>query len=245
MNSAKDSVNNFENAYLHLREKENRLMKDEDIKSLPYLKHGSHVNEWKLRAKTSERFTAFLRKKTSIQCILEIGCGNGWFTHQMSLNTKAVVFGTDVNKLELKQAHDFFANEKTQFREFNLVGSNIRLLWKDALPDIIVFNASIQYFHNLSNVLSTALEFIKNNGEIHILDSPFYSGNELEPAQKRSAHYFEKMNVPEMKNHYFHHSKDDLAKFNPKFLYTSPLFPFNKVIKDSPFPWVCITKTNE
>lgn len=93
MNKNRDSTTSFEDTYLRLRKKEHRVAEDADVLQLPYLLHGPHQKEWRLRAKSARRFMHFLQKKNNLHTIVEIGCGNGWFTHLISKNTQARVFG--------------------------------------------------------------------------------------------------------------------------------------------------------
>jgi SAM-dependent methyltransferase len=241
MNKNRDFTASFEDAYLRLRKKEHRVIEDTDVLALPHLHHGPHQKEWRLRAKSARRFMHFLQKKSNLHTVVEIGCGNGWFTHLISKNTQALVYGTEVNKPELAQAHRLFGSEKTRFVEFNLATAQ----WPFERPDLIVFNASIQYFPSLPGILQQALLQLNLGGQVHIIDSPFYAPTELAAARERSASYFKNMGEGDMENFYFHHSVEDLQPFQPTYLYKPPPFPMNRIIKDSPFPWISITKPNE
>jgi SAM-dependent methyltransferase len=238
MNKTRESQPSFEDAYLRLRKKEHRIIEDADVLHLPHLFHGPHQKEWKLRAKSANRFVHFLKSQQGLQTIVEIGCGNGWFTRMISENTPARVFGTEVNKQELEQANRLFGNDKTRFIEFNLATEK----WTLGAPDLIVFNASIQYFPSLLEVLQQALWQLSNHGQIHIIDSPFYPQAHLNAARQRSANYFKDMGETNMEKFYFHHSIEELQTFKPQYLYKPHPFPLNRLIKDSPFPWVSITK---
>jgi ubiquinone/menaquinone biosynthesis C-methylase UbiE len=238
MNPDGHSIAIFEKHYHHLRNLENRVFSDEIVLQLPYVNKGGHKNEWRLRAKSAQRFIKYLSKNKGLTNILEVGSGNGWFTHQMNLHSGAQVYGIEVNKLELAQAKRLFQNERTHFIEFDLNES----IWPGPMPNWIVFNASIQYFADLSKILESCLNILSTGGEIHIIDSPFYAKENLKSAKIRSEIYFKNMNVPEMIQFYYHHSKDELASFKPQYLYSPAKFPMNRLFKDSPFPWVRITK---
>jgi ubiquinone/menaquinone biosynthesis C-methylase UbiE len=238
MNSDGHSIKNFEKHYIHLRQLEKRVLSDEMVLLLPTVLAENHQNEWRLRAKSSQRFVKFLNKHKGLTNILEVGCGNGWFTHQMSLHSDAHIYGIEVNNVELEQAKRLFKNEHTHFMSFNLNES----IWPGPTPNWIIFNASIQYFPVLSTILERCLALLPVGGQIHIIDSPFYSTETLESAKRRSEIYFKKMNVPEMEQYYHHHSLNELVAFMPQYLYKPLKFPMNRIFPDSPFPWIRITK---
>ncbi|MGB0883640.1 MAG: hypothetical protein ACPGTG_02870, partial [Flavobacteriales bacterium] len=80
--------------YLKVRQAEHRVLSDEQVSKLPKTeKNYSLAKDWKLRTNTLHRFTTYLNKSKKPLTILEIGCGNGWFSHQLSLlpNAKQVL----------------------------------------------------------------------------------------------------------------------------------------------------------
>ena len=91
-------------------------------------------------------------------------------------------------------------------------------------------------------MFSTLKSFLKPNGEIHIIDSPFYKNDAITEAQKRTLNYYTSIGFPEMASNYFHHSVDDILEF--KTLYANKNKFLNKILlkKDSPFPWLCYKK---
>lgn len=238
MNNDGHSIKNFEKHYLDLRKLEKRVLSDELVLQLPKINNDNHQREWKLRAKSCQRFINYLSKHEGLTNILEVGCGNGWFTHQMNLHTTAQIYGVEVNTLELEQAKRLFENKNTHFLEFNLSQST----WTGPIPNWIVFNASIQYFPDLTDILERCLKIIPTGGEIHIIDSPFYSKANVQSAKTRSEIYFREMNVPEMREFYYHHLIEELTTFKPTYLYKPSKFPINRLRKDSPFAWMRIRK---
>jgi SAM-dependent methyltransferase len=233
LNSQKLNTNTFQENYLALRKLEGRVYSNEKVAQLPKLKRfDKHYKEWKVRGKSAERFIKYLKEDHSQSALLEIGCGNGWFSNKCAEVIKFVV-GTDVNSEELNQAISVFEKTNLTFIETNIFDE------KDFYNtfDLIVFNASIQYFENFDQLISTIRKFLKPSGEIHIIDSPFYDENQLEAAKKRSEEYFEKMGFSEMSCYYFHHKKSDLANFEA--LYSPNQSKIEKLLKgkDSPFSW--------
>ncbi|MEI9943399.1 MAG: hypothetical protein WDN26_04195 [Chitinophagaceae bacterium] len=61
---------------------------------------------------------------------------------------------------------------------------------KDRQFDIIIFAAAIQYFPSLAGIINTALDLLKEDGEIHIIDSHFYHSDESGCSQIQDAGLF-------------------------------------------------------
>jgi ubiquinone/menaquinone biosynthesis C-methylase UbiE len=234
---------NFENTYLKVREKENRIYSDNELRLLP-LASGSnpHKKEWDLRAKSFLRFKEYLKTKKRNLNILDLGCGNGWFCVQLSKSFNYNFYCVDVNLVELKQGRKAFNSEQIKFLYADIFNSEI----PQASFDIITVNAAVQYFPNLKKLIERLLALISERGEIHIIDSPFYKPEEVDAAKKRTFEYYASLNFTEMTNNYFHHSREILSAFNYEILYDSNSI-LNKVkkilmMKDSPFPWIKITR---
>ena len=220
----------FEELYLQIREKENRLLEDQLVVQLPYLP-SNHVlaAEWKRRLPTLERFVNYL-KTSPFKRVLEIGCGNGWFSNQVKMHVKEVV-AQDINEQELKQASRVFQDPNLTF----VLTDDVLRLAESYNPDLIVFNASLQYFDPQKNILNE-LKSILTDVEIHVLDSPIYANKkESEAAKLRSDLYYEKMNTKELSNYYFHWTEEDISEV--EFLWRPSLWT-KYVKKDSPFSWV-------
>ncbi|MDH3269441.1 MAG: class I SAM-dependent methyltransferase, partial [Ignavibacteria bacterium] len=116
----------------------------------------------------------------------------------------------------------------------------------NALFDVVIINAAVQYFPDLKKLVERILVLLKDNGEIHIIDSPIYKSIKVGNAKQRSLDYYSLMDSQEMAEHYHHHSWDELLTFNYKILYDPHSFKkrINRLfsIKDSPFPWIKITR---
>jgi ubiquinone/menaquinone biosynthesis C-methylase UbiE len=229
----------FESIYLKVREKERRNYSDAEIDKLPFAsKLNPHKNEWSLRVKSFLRFKKYLKAKSENLKIVDLGCGNGWFSSNLSKNSNHNIFCVDVNLTELNQGARVFKSEKLKFIYANIFTADL----PKQFFDLIILNASVQYFPDIKKLLRRLCEIITSTGEIHIIDSPFYSKNESVKAKKRTEDYYSSINFPEMSKHYHHHSYEILSEFNSKIHYdTSPIK--NKLgklflIKDSPFPWI-------
>lgn len=233
----------FETYYRDLREKENRQFPDELVKKLPETPPGHPLQrEWLVRKKSLDKLVHYLSQKKTVHRILEVGCGNGWLSNRLSQALPAEICGLDVNESELKQASNLFAGPGVSF----VYGS----LWEPVVPlntfDITILASSIQYFPDLKKLIQRLREFNTTDGEIHILDSPFYdSAHDADAARGRSRKYFKSLGFPEMADHYFHHTFNGLMNFNFSLMYNPNSFParFQRRLMHSPlspFPWIRI-----
>lgn len=235
--------NNFENLYIELRKKELRVYSDEEVMKLPFASSSNpHKKEWDLRAKSFLRFKKYLGIKKENLNILDLGCGNCWFCGQLSKIFKNNFYCTDVNLTELKQAKRVFNSNRIKF----FYADTFTAEFQQSNFDLIIINSAVQYFSDLKKLIDRLFSLINDNGEIHIIDSPYYTKSNVEVACKRTENYFKTLGFPEMAEKYFHHTYDDLLNFNYKILYNpkslktklSHLFLGNV----SPFPWIIINK---
>ena len=236
--------NSFEQFYLSLREKENRIYTDDAIKLLPeFPSNHPLTKEWLMRKFTFRRLIRYLDEASEEMnpSILEIGCGNGWLCNHLAAIRGSEVLGIDVNKTELEKASAVFQTRK------NLTFACADILTA-TLPyasfDYIVLSACIQYFSDLNRLFEKLFTVLSPRGEIHILDSPFYDESDLLPARRRSEKYFIDAGFPEMIEHYHHHTFANLRRFHPRILY-NPNSLFNKIKCKlsicSPFPWIMLS----
>lgn len=225
--------NAFEDLYIKVRIKEQRVFTDEQVLALPELdKNHRLYNEWQLRKKSAKRFIGYLKNKNCPLKILDIGCGNGWFSHLMSNVRDTDVTALDLNSKELEQAGKVFKKPSLKFVYANVFEIREKF-------DLIVFNASFQYFRDIQRLIETVSGLLNDDGEIHIIDTPFYNTRQLANAKARTRSYYENLGFGEMSANYFHHSWDDLARF--KFRHKPSLFA--KLLRnDSPFCWISIDK---
>ena len=99
----------FETLYIRLRRQERRIYSDEELIDLPNIQTTHpHYKEWQLRKHSSEKLFSYLKRKNKSLDILEIGCGNGWLSHRLSIIPGGKVIGTDINFTEIQQAARVF-----------------------------------------------------------------------------------------------------------------------------------------
>jgi ubiquinone/menaquinone biosynthesis C-methylase UbiE len=143
---------------------------DEEVAQLPDLpeSHGQS-RIWRHRKASSRRLVEYLAFKNKALSILEVGCGNGWLSFQLSSIPGNKVLGLDRDLGVLQQAARVFRHQP-----------NLKFMCGDFYSDImtgltfdtIVFAASIQCFPSMRDILGASMLRLKEGGEIHILDTP-------------------------------------------------------------------------
>jgi ubiquinone/menaquinone biosynthesis C-methylase UbiE len=230
----------FEKKYIVTRSIENRLYTDEELMRLPEISAGhSHYKEWQSRKKSGFRLVHYLADKNRDLDILEIGCGNGWLSHQLAEIPGTEVTGLDINFTELQQAARVFSDDPN----LHFVHGDFRSgVLGDQRFDCIVFADSIQYFPSLKKIIHYSLGQLKSDGEIHIVDSHFYRPAEIEVEKRRTFAYYSSLGYPEMADFYFHHSRNDLRSFHHSLLYNPGAMRNRLLGKKDTFPWIRIQK---
>jgi SAM-dependent methyltransferase len=237
----RDSVHpnrEFEQLYVDLRRSESRIYSDEEVAWLPDINEDHpYKTEWDIRKSSCEKLVRYLETKSQPLKILEVGCGNGWLSYQLSQIDSSYVIGLDVNLCELQQAERVF-----------MAISNLAFVYGDIDSaclgnqkfDVVVFAAAIQYFNSLGEIVAKIFERLNKKGEIHIIDSHFYSVEEQDAARRRSREYFIARGFGRMEDFYFHHSLEELKVFRYYMLH-NPNSVVNRVFgTKNPFPWICI-----
>lgn len=228
----------FEDNYIQVRSRENRIYDDSELKNLPN-NSLRHQKEWILREESLSYFIKYIKTKKNSN-ILEIGCGNGWLANQIVQNSEAEVYALDLNEVELQQGGRVFLNNRLNFVYGNIFYDECNIFYDHF--DLIYLAASIQYFPEINRLLNRLQSFLTVKGSIHIFDSPFYSKKERLKAQKRSLEYYIKIGIPLMSASYYHHTWEQLNGFNPKIIYNPSKWQQLIFKRKNPFPWISINK---
>lgn len=231
----------FEKNYVELRQKEKRLYADNIVRGLPEISADHPLKkEWKFRQASLKNLCGYLQTKQGPRRILELGCGNGWFSRHLALLPNTEVLGIDLNETELLQAATVFHN----ISQLSFAYADI--LKGSSLPEFnyIVLASSLQYFPDVKKLADRLLHQLAPSGEIHILDTPIYKSIEVISARARSAEYFQEQQSG-MKPFYHHHDWSIFNDLTVEVLY-DPHTIVNRlsglVFVRSPFPWICIKK---
>ena len=227
--------------YHRVREKEGRIYTDALLARLPVLPAGHpFANEWRARAESCSRLLRHLDSLKRPLRILELGCGNGWLAHQLACLDGAQVWGLDRPGPELAQARQVFQQPNLHYLSADIFNAPFTI----PAFDVIVLASVIQYFPDLPALLNTLLTLKKPGSQIHLLDSPLYSEQELIPARQRTLAYYTALGFPEMAAYYFHHPASALGAFEYRWLYQPDqwIVRLRRRIGQSvsPFPWVAI-----
>lgn len=227
----------FENLYLAVREKEQRVYSNQELLRLPDCDYAHiHYNEWLMRKASCKKLIHYFAKKNKPLQILEVGCGNGWLSHRLAEIPQATVIGLDINYAELEQGASAFMEKNLKF----IYGDIRKNVLQNLQFDIIVFAASISYFSSINEIIKIALRHLMAEGEIHIIDSFFYAKENLLLAKQRCQTYYEELGFPEMTDFYFHHVLNDFKNFNHTMMNKQIPFFKNFFFKKNIFPWIRI-----
>ncbi len=231
-------VNEFEQLYIRLRQKEGRIYTDEETANLPCInKDHPNAKEWEIRAYSLKKLLTYIKHTATGPTILEVGCGNGWLSARLAAITKGEVIGADINNTELEQAKRIF-HQHSNLRFINCDLRDGTLA--DEKFDTIIFAASIQYFSSFKEVIDTALEHLMPNGEIHILDSHFYPQKEVAAAKQRTKDYYANIGFSELTNYYHHHSIEALNGYEYIILQDPYSWKNKFSVSKHPFHWIII-----
>jgi ubiquinone/menaquinone biosynthesis C-methylase UbiE len=139
---------------------------------LPALgKSHPRYGEWAGRITSCSRLIRYLTSNKKAAHILEIGCGNGWLSHQLSTVPGSRVIGLDPNLNELRQAARVFRHRSNL--KF-IYGDFYSDILQDLSFDIIVMAGSVHQFPFLPLIIKDILPHLRTRGELHLLDSCLY-----------------------------------------------------------------------
>jgi SAM-dependent methyltransferase len=223
----------FEERYGAVRAKEHRILTDEQVRRLPKADGLWNADEWHIRERSAVRLVQELNRQGTGSRILEVGCGNGWLSAYLQ-HAGHSVLGTDAFTMELEQAARVFPNGPV-FARADLFASPLPV----AAFDVVVFAASIQYFSDVRATLRRALDLLRPNGSIHVLDTILYRDSaEASAAQERSRAYYASIGFPEMVVDYHAHPLAVFLGGHAQIIASPPRFPrLSKFLGATPSPF--------
>ncbi|MCU1322814.1 MAG: Methyltransferase type 11 [Acidobacteriaceae bacterium] len=138
--------------------------------ALPYEDlSGKMSDQWKIRARSFDYIRRHILPRQP-QRILDLGAGNGWLSHRLSLlGHSPVAVDLLTNKTDgLGAANHFPAH-------FPRVQASLdHLPFADSAFDIAIFNASFHYSQDFIRTAAEALRCVRSGGIILIADTPWY-----------------------------------------------------------------------
>jgi ubiquinone/menaquinone biosynthesis C-methylase UbiE len=234
----------FESLYHALREKEGWIYPDALVEQLPIVAQSDpHYAQWSVRRNSFHRLVQYLTVQHPGSTILDVGCGNGWMAGGLAKKGFQVC-GIDLNYSELQQAARTF---KELTNAVWLYGNILSDVVPRGSMDCIVLASSLQYFKDVPGLMESLFRIIRDTGEIHVIDTPFYSAGEKDYAVRRSIAYYAKIGYSGFAGHYFHRTFDELRMYSfrvedhPKRLLNKVWSIFGR--GGSPFPWIVIQKS--
>lgn len=228
----------FEKAYLKAHSRANRIVSDAELRELPStFFYTMHRQQWSVRAKISRKLISYLQRAKEGPKIMDLGCGNGWLAAKMAEIEGSQVVGVDINMLELEQAAKNFSHKNLDFF-FGDIYEDI--FPKKEFDHIILFDV-IPYFPKLDRLINRCREYLKDDGEIHILESPFFLEKDIPKALEEMKTYYAELRAEEMLTYHHFHEKQILNNYDYSILYKPSWLKsvFNKDL--SLHPWIRIT----
>jgi SAM-dependent methyltransferase len=216
-----------------------RSYSDKEVAELPAIASGHpHYPEWRRRERSCRKLVQYLANRKYPSAILEVGCGNGWLSAQLSTVPGSKVVGIDPDLAGLQQAARVFCHlPNLKF----IYGDFCSDILHDLSFDIIVFADSIQYFPSLRGIVDAALQHLRRGGELHILDTCFCKPEVAVSTEPPDTSDPPAPSDPPDAAYTFHHCIRDLQPFRYRCLDNSHSL-WNRIArKKNPFPWIAIT----
>ncbi len=225
---------NIDQSYFRLRKRKGNIYTDEEVAALPFIQTSHpHSKDWTPRKHSQKALLSYIKNKRTFASILEVGCGNGWLSSRIAKAIDADVTGLDINLHELEQAKRVFKKiPNLSFIHSSLEDDNL----KNEKFDLILFAASIQYFPSLKQIIDIAVQHLTLQGEVHIMDSPFYQQHEIALAKVHD----KARRLNQTVDQQYYHTLTELENFQYKILHHPNSWKNKLSIKKNPFYWIVI-----
>lgn len=228
----------FATRYLTYLQKTNRRYDDAEVREFPAtFFYNLHRQEWACRAKASARLLAYLKRSEAPRRILDLGCGTGWLSHHMAHVSGCEVVGLDFCRPLVNQAARVFSHPSLQFAW----GDIFEDIFAKGSFDLIILCDTITWFPNLPQLINRCRQFLRHEGEIHLIESPLYVEKDLETAREKTLRAYTELGLSDMSTLHFHHLRQDLSAYDFTYLYRPSWWHRLLGREDSPYPWVRIT----
>lgn len=187
--------------YETIRQAEGRGSDDPNYyRNLPFHSHaGRPATDWKIRSKSYRSFVKHIlapleRQGKSPLSILDLGAGNGWLSYRLGLRGhRAAAVDLTINSFDGLGAHTLYDISFTPVQaEFD------RLPFTPGQFDLAIFNASLHYSTGYRETLGEALNALKPEGQIVILDTPVYHdpSSGVQMVKEREEHFRQAYGFP-------------------------------------------------
>jgi SAM-dependent methyltransferase len=192
-----EQLRKFRAAYAQHRAAEGRAANETELLSLPYLRHGPLARQWRVRARSFDRFVESVVEPRAREVfprrlhVLDLGAGNGWLSYRVTLlGHRAWAVDIRDDSTDGLGAAGGYARH-LPFPFDRVVASFEELPFARPFFDVVVFNAAIHYALDLAYALQESARVLLPAGRIAILDSPFYArrdaGDAMVAEKRRTA----------------------------------------------------------
>jgi ubiquinone/menaquinone biosynthesis C-methylase UbiE len=137
---------------------------------------GRNSAQWSIRARTWKHFESLVLTEIEKDAarpldILDVGAGNGWMSHRLTLRDHKPV-ALDI----FSDCGDGLRSARHYPRWFPCVEAEFdELPFRDAAFDLAIYNSSIHYSTDYRRTLNEARRCLRSSGRIVIMDSPVYN----------------------------------------------------------------------
>ncbi|MEW5988476.1 MAG: class I SAM-dependent methyltransferase [Chloroflexota bacterium] len=136
---------------------------------------GRHRDVWAIRRRSYQTLVAEIVEPQAKAAgrplrVLDLGAGNGWLSYRLSQQGQQVA-AVDLltNAVDGLGAHVYYG------RPFLTIQAEFdRLPLSEGQVDLVIFNGSLHYASHYEQTLAEALRALTDEGQIVIMDSPFY-----------------------------------------------------------------------
>ncbi len=189
------------------RKKDNRIWSDEEAVEFPKtFFYNLHREEWATKAELAESIRHYLHHEAkSVYSILEVGCGCGWFSHQLSGLTEGPILGIDEEASQIEQATRLFATENLTFRRGDFFQARLR---KNSFDYIILMDTH-QWLGTIEQIATRAKSLLTPGGELHILSSSLPSSRTIQKHSETFSKYCSDKLMDTVPQHLHWASKED------------------------------------